>query len=194
MARKAEFIFVGDAKSVIRAAQQSAGATAKAGKQVEGVHVRMRKSFAGLTASAAKMGAGVVAAYASIEGGKKAIETTDELAKTTLTLHKNFGLAIKTASEWGAVAKARGVDGNKLAMGFKTLSSAVQGAAKGSKAQSDAFKTLGISAQDLKKHGGNLNTVLHMVSDGLGKMPAGTNKAAVMSKLFGRSWQQISPL
>jgi hypothetical protein len=242
-ARKAEFIFVGDAQSVIRAAKQTSAATEKAGKTVEGVHVRMRRSFAGMSASAAKMGAGVIAAYASIEAVKKAVTTTDELAKSTLTLHKSFGLSIKSASEWSAVAKARGADGKSLVMGFKALATQTRNARQGLDAQGQAvdtlrrkqdlalqqavkdgkstaditklkqqqalafetltskssgnvktFNQLAISQVQLRKHGDDLNWVLHAVSDGLGKLPAGTDKAAIQAKLFGRTWTAVSPL
>jgi hypothetical protein len=243
VARKAEFIFVGDAQSVIRAAKQTSAATEKAGKSVDSVHVRMRRSFAGLTASAAKMSSGIIAAYASIEGAKKAVSTTEDLAKSTLTLHKSFGLSIKSASEWASVAKARGADGKSLVMGFKALATQTRNARQGVDAQSQAvdnlrkkqdlalqqalatgkstadvtklkqqqslaldtltskvtgnaktFAQLGISQVQLRKHGDDLNWVLHAVSDGLGKLPAGTDKAAIQAKLFGRTWTAVSPL
>lgn len=219
MPKKAEFIFVGDAESVIKAAKATQAALAKtaseaegssrktsaantrtaksaeqAGHQIEGAHVRVRKSFAGMTASAAKMGAGVVAAYASIEGAKKAVEATETLAHSTLTLNKSFGLTVHTASEWAAVAQARGTDGKALTMGFKALSTATHAASEGGKAQVKAFGELGISHKELQKHGADLNWVLHSVADGLKDMPVGTDKAALSAKLFGRTWTTIAPL
>lgn len=56
------------------------------------------------------------------------------------------------------------------------------------------FQQLGISQQDLVKHGNDMNWVLRAVSDGLARMPRGTDKAAVSAKLFGRTWTTIAPL
>lgn len=185
---------VGDADSLVRSFRKVDTAAGRSGKNVEHLHVRVRRSFAGMTASAAKMGAGVVAAYASIEGVKGAVDATEELAHTTLTLHKSFGLTIKSASEWGAVAKARGADGKALTMSFKALSTAVRNAHVGSKAQVQAFNELGVSQKQLSAHGNNLKYVLDEVSDGLGHLAPGVDKAAVMAKLFGRTWTTIAPL
>lgn len=247
MARKAEFIFVGDAASIVKAAEKAANATkttarvaeessnkvgAAAAKSAaastrgaatqERVHVRMRKSFAGLSASAAKMGAGVVAAYASFEGVKGAVEATDDLAKTTISLHKNLGLTVEQASRWGAVAKARGIDTKALTQAFGTLSkNAVsvgiasdkqkksldalgksQGdlkkgaalAAKGLGPQAQAFKDLGLSTKDVAGANKDFQGFLGKVADGFGKLHGGSDKAALGMKLFGKGWQTVLPV
>lgn len=192
--RKAEVIYVGDASSVVRASREAEAAAGKASSGITKSHNGIAGSFAGMARRAAGAAVAVAAAYASIEGAKKATEATEELAHTTLTLSKNFGLSVKTASEWGAQAKARGLDSNKLTVGFKTLSTAIRGANDGSKANVAVFKELGISTDDLKTHGDDLQSMLGRVSDGLQKLPPGTEKAALQAKLFGRSWQTLAPL
>jgi hypothetical protein len=166
---------------------------ARAEKRLMGVSRAGRTAGTGLAAAAKQAGA-FVAAYAGFRGIEKSVETTEELGKAALTLNKSFGLATDSASEWAAVAKARGTDGQKLTMGFKQLSTQVRQAAGGSKEAVKSFKELGVSQSDLKKHGGDLEYVLKRVSDGLGEMPAGTEKAAVQAKLFGRTWLALSPL
>jgi len=152
------------------------GQTEAAAKRTGGAHLK-----------AAKAVAGFVGAYAAVSTLHKSVDTTEALGKSTLALNKSFGLATKTASEWAAVAGSRGVDGKQLAMGFKTLSSSAQSAAGGSKTAIAQFKQLGISQAELTKHSGDLNWMLKNVSDGLGALPGGTQKANLQSKLFGRS-------
>jgi hypothetical protein len=61
-------------------------------------------------------------------------------------------------------------------------------------AQIKLFEQLGISQYDLAKHGDDMEWVLNRVSDGLGRLPAGTDKAAISAKLFGRTWMTLAPL
>lgn len=47
---------------------------------------------------------------------------------------------------------------------------------------------------DVKAHGNNMDAMFGEVVDKFNKMPAGANKTAVATKLFGRSWQTLLPL
>lgn len=144
--------------------------------------------------SAAKAMGGYLAAFGGYEVIKSATDATSEFYHSTQQLTQNFGLSSKAASEWGAVMQSRGVDATKLTLTFKTLSAQVHSASEGSKSSTATFKELGISQQELKKHGDDLNWVLGQVSDGLAKMPPGTDRASLSSKLFGRTWQTIAPI
>lgn len=176
----------GNLRQTARTASGATGTIDKHGKAVQ--------RMGGQVGAATKKVAGFVGAYAGYSAVKSAISTTEELAKTVLLLTKNYGLSTKAASEWGSVAKARGIDSKQLTMSFKGLGTAVRGAVGGSKAQVQAFKELGISAKDVKTHGNDLNAMLGMVSDGLQKLGPGTNRSVIQAKLFGRTWQQLSPL
>lgn len=220
--RTAEVLFIGNAASIVKAARQGEKATQRFGKTAESTHNRARKSFAGLTSSALKMGAGVAGAYASIAGAKQAIATTEELAKSTIGLHKNLGLSVTQASRWAAVAKARGIDSKQLAQAFgilgKNAVAAGDGQDKqrkaldalggsqadvkkrmallstGAGAQAKVFKTLGLSQQDVKNSGRDFSGFLGKVSDGLAKMPAGVQRNTAAMKLFGKGWQTVVPV
>jgi hypothetical protein len=63
---------------------------------------------------------------------------------------------------------------------------------KGAGAQADAFKRVGVSQAELKR--GDFNEVLRKTADGLKNLHAGTEKTALMTRLFGRGWQAIVPL
>lgn len=167
-----------------RESKQTSEQTHKTGKETEGLGNKSKKSSISVGALARKavaLGAGL----ASIAAAKNAIDTTTSLGDATIRLSRSFGLNTEVASNWAVVAKARGIDTNKMSMSFTNLS---KNAAKGDK----AFKQLGVSQATLKR--GNLQEILQKTSDGLAKMPAGTNRAAIASKLFGKSWSGLRPL
>lgn len=152
------------------------------------------KESSGHVGGATKAMGGYLAAFGGYEVIKHATEATSEFYHSTQQLTQNFGLSTKAASEWGAVMQSRGVDARRLTLTFKTLSAQVKSTNDGSKTSAATFKELGISTSDLKKHGDDLQWVLGRVSDGISHMPAGTERAAISSKLFGRTWQSIAPI
>jgi hypothetical protein len=145
-------------------------------------------------ATAARAAGAAAGAYLSISQGKAAVSATQDLAKATLSLHKNLGIASKRGSEWGAVAQARGVDSTKLGMAFKTLSTQVESARQGSAAAAQEFKALGVSQRDLAKGSKDVSTLIPKLADGMDKLGAGTERTAITGKLFGRGWQTLAPL
>jgi len=140
------------------------------------------------------MAAGAVVAYAGISQAKQAISTTEELAKATISLHENLGLSVKEAGEWAAVAKTRGADTTKLGMAFKTLAGQITQARDGSESSIQSFKKLGFSQADIQKASRNTHFLLLKTSEGLHNLAAGSDKAAISGKLFGRGWQTIQPV
>src|SRR5215471_4992937 len=184
MARKLEVFITGDTRGLSRAFKG-------AGKDAQ--------SFGKVTASitnplknVGKALLGLGAGYAAISAAKDAISTTEDLAKTTIRLHDTLGLTTKQASEWGAVAKARGIDAKSLAQGFGTLSKQIVSANQGSKAAREEFKLLGVPVRELKNQ--NFEGTLEQVASGLARMPTGARKAAIAMKLFGRGWQTLIPI
>lgn len=220
--RKAEVIYVGDAASITRASREAANATGAAEKKITGSHARIGSSFTSMAKRAVAAGVAFGGAYASIAGVKSAISATDDMAASTLKLHRVLGLSVQQASAWAAVAKVHGIDTKALSMAFGTLSknvlAAQQGSekqrtamqalgsthadvakkialvAKGAGAQSQAFKELGITQGDLKKGSTDFQYLLDRLGQGFESLPAGTSKAALAMKLFGRGWQTIVPL
>lgn len=234
------------AEQAARREQAALRRTAAARRKEEGL---IKRGAAGV-GGGVKRGVGIVAGIATVASAEKAVSVTEQLAKTTLTLHKSFGIAVKDASRWSAVSQARGADGKQMTMGFKALATQVRNATQAqgkqntaldalreknalriAQAEQDAshmkdrgkarekltrvqvaaarseaelskktgsqlqlFQQLGISQQELVKHGNDMNWVLKAVSDGLAGMPTGTDKAAISAKLFGRTWTTIAPL
>lgn len=137
---------------------------------------------------------GLAAGYASVAAARNAVNTTEDLAKSTLTLNKSFGLSVGLASQWAAIGKVRGAEGKALTMGFKAFATAVRNARIQGGGALKPFEQLGVTQDQLVKKGDNLKDVLDLVSDGLGGMKAGPEKAAISARLFGRTWTAIAPV
>jgi hypothetical protein len=189
--RVLEVAIIGDASSLKRTLGSARGEVGKFSKQTDTASRGMSK-FRTSLGGVARAAAGAAAAYVGISQAKQAVSTTTDLAKATIGLHKNLGLTIEKASEWAAVAKTRNVDTKALNMSFGTLSKNVEAATKGTGAQAEAFKTLGLSQAELKK--GDFNQILGDVADGMAKLKPGTEKTAIAMKLFGRGWQTVVPV
>jgi hypothetical protein len=136
-------------------------------------------------------------AFGSVEGIKKSIETTDNLVKTTVRLHDQFGLTTERASGLAGVLQARGLDTAGLQMGFIALSRQLAQAAHGSKSAQGAFRHFGMDTQDVRKalHGKDgLAGTFETVVDDLTEMHGGATKAALAQQLLGRASRGLAPL
>lgn len=148
--------------------------------------------FGGLAKNALKAAAATASLYTAYDQGKKAVNTTLELAKSTKALTRTTGLSTQEASRFVAVAKVRGIENTKLAASFTILSKQIVAAQKGSEASTAAFQKLGVSQEAIKR--GDTKQVFMDAADGLSKMANGANKTALAAQLFGRGYQALFPL
>ncbi len=139
----------GDPSSLLRAvkaAERSMGDLSKTSatesRKVEADHERMSKSFGHIAKSAAGALGAIGLVYEGFHKAHEAIEVTDELSKATARLTGNLGLTTKQASEWAAVAQARGIDNAKLTTSFTILSKATEAATGGADKHRQAVEAL----------------------------------------------------
>ncbi len=152
------------------------------------------RTVGGYLGRAAIAAGSAAAAYISISQAKAAVETTENLAKTTAGLNRNLGLTTKEASRWGAVAVARGIDTKSLTMSFTTLSRQLVEAGRGSETATQAFKDIGITQKDLNRTNGDFNKQLLMTADAFGEAEGGAMRQQAAQKLLGRGYQTLLPL
>lgn len=148
--------------------------------------------FAGLAKNALKAAAATASLYTAYDQGKKAVNTTLDLAKSTRQLTRTTGLSTQEASRFVAVAKVRGIENTKLAASFTILSKQIVAAQGGSEKAVDTFNKLGVSQEAIRK--GNTRQVFLDAADGLSKMENNANKTAYAAQLFGRGYQALFPL
>lgn len=76
----------------------------------------------------------------------------------------------------------------------EALAAAQKKESEGSSEAASAFHDLGISAKFVNEHQNDTGVIMETVLNRLDAMHGSVDKGAVMTKLFGRSWQDLSPL
>lgn len=100
-------------------------------------------------------------------------------------MSQKIGISAQSYQQWSYVMERAGTSVDNLKMGMKTLSAAAE-------SNSDAFKELGISEDQLK----NLSQedLFGEVIKGLSSMEEGTERTALATKLLGRAGTDLGPL
>jgi len=134
------------------------------------------------------MAAGLGATFAAFKGLdflRESVNDVESLARSTIKLQAITGQDAKTASSWIQIAKQRGISAQQLSRGFVTLEKNQTKAAAGSKTQAEAFRSLGISQEALKRS--SPNQLILQVADGMNRLGPGAKRAAAAQALFGRA-------
>lgn len=192
MARRSmqvEAVLAMDAKRFLAAVRRASADTKRLGQATKQAN---RSGFNGLAKSAIKAAAATASLYTVYNQGKKAVDTTKDLAKGTIQLTRTTGLSTKEASRFVAITKVRGIETTKLATTFTILSKQIVAAQSGSKKAVKSFKDLGVSQEAIKR--GDTKQVFLDAADGLAKMENGANKTAFAAQLFGRGFQALFPI
>lgn len=162
----------------VSASMQTAGA--KIGKFAKGVSVAF-------TAAAAVIGA---VSGALIRGAKQVADYGDRIDK----MSQKIGMSRESFQEWDYILSQNGGNIESLQMGFKTLTTQIGLAGKGSKESVAMFKRLGVSIKD---NNGNLRKQDDVFNDtitALQKMGETTERDVIAQKIFGRSFIEVKPL
>lgn len=102
----------------------------------------------------------------------------------------------ETAEELSALASAAelsGTDLEGLTTGFRGLSKIATEAAKGSKAASEAFEAIGVSATDSEDKVRGTRELLLDIAEQFSQYEDGAAKAALAQQLFGRAGAELIP-
>jgi hypothetical protein len=175
------------AKESAVAIQQVGTSTAQVGKHTEEANKKTSQ-----LGSTLKTLAGGFLVYKGAEYIKKAVTSTNELARQTYALQKITGMDATTSAGWIALAKERGIQTTKLNMGFITLAKQSQKLSEGNKTATEAFARLGIAQKQWE--GLNTQQRMELLATQFQKMRNPMERAALAQTLFGRSAQAMIPL
>lgn len=134
---------------------------------------------------AAKLGYDEIkqAAQAGLEYASSLGETAQQLGVTTSALQ-----------EYRYAASQAGLSQEEMDLALTQLTRRIGEAASGTKAQAQAFNTLGVSVKDAN---GNILTAgdaIPKIADALEKVKSPAERAAILMDLFGKSGQKLEPL
>lgn len=156
----------------------------KVGKNMKTVGGKITSTVTKITATVTAFAAGTVYAM------KKAAEYGDRIDK----MSQKIGMSRESFQEWDYILSQNGGNIDSLQMGFKTLTTQIGMAGKGSKESVAMFKRLGVSIKD---NNGNLRKQDDVFNDtitALQKMGETTERDVIAQKLFGRSFIEVKPL
>jgi hypothetical protein len=130
-------------------------------------------------ASTAFLAAATSAVAMTIAAGKQA-EELDQLAAVT-------GINTDKLQEYDVMLNRAGLSGQDLAVMMKNVSNSLDQARQGTGTAGDRFRQLGIDITKVT----STDDLIHKLVAATGKLADGTGKAAIMSDLMGKSWQQF---
>lgn len=148
--------------------------------------------------SMAKSVLGVVGGALAIKKGfgfmRGAANDAIALAKGTAGLQRQTGMDAKAASGWVSMMKARGVETKAVQTALTAFSKQMSGLQLGAKGPTKALEALGVPIDRLKSLKGDVGAQIEAVADAFSKMPAGVDKAALATKLFGKGGLSLLPI
>jgi hypothetical protein len=167
-------------------------------KKIQGNTDKLREKMSKLTGGLKKVGGALAAVGATVgvvggailRGANQVAEMGDRIDK----MSQKIGMSRESFQEWDYILSQNGGNIDSLQMGFKTLTTQIGMAGKGTKESIAMFKQLGVSVKD---NNGNLRKQDDVFNDtitALQKMGETTERDVIAQKLFGRSFIEVKPL
>lgn len=151
--------------------------------------VRVRKSMGGLEKSAGVLKAGLGGLFAGVgvaglvAFAKNGIDAADALKD----MSDRLGVSVKDLASFKLAAEQSGTSLDDVGKGIGRLSRSIGEAEGGNKKLAEALKALGITARDPKE-------ALFQLADATEKIQDPTKRAALLSQVLGKSYQDLIPL
>lgn len=159
---------------------------------------KLRDKFGKLQGGIKKIG-GVMATVGSAVGvlGGAILRASNQVANYGDRIDKmsqKIGMSRKAFQEWDYIMSQNGGSVESLQMGFKTLTTQIEGVQKGSKDSVNAFRALGVSVKDSNGQFRSQDEIFNDTIRKLQQIQNPTQKAMLANRLFGRSAAELRPL
>jgi len=167
-------------------------------KKIQGNTDKLKDKMSKLTGVVKKVGTVLTAVGATvgvvggaiIRGANQFAEMGDRIDK----MSQKIGMSRKSFQEWDYIMSQNGGNVETLQMGFKTLTTQIEGVQKGSKDSINAFRALGVQVKDNNGKFRNADDVFNDTIRSLQKIENPTQKMILANRLFGRSAAELRPL
>ena len=140
--------------------------------------------------------AAAVAFYGSLvyEKVSQAITAGLEYASSLGEVAQQLGVTTDALQEYRYAATQSGLSQDEMDQALAQLTRRAGEAANGTKAQAQAFDTLGVSVRTANNEMIPTGDLIPMIADGLQKIESPAQRAAILMDLFGKSGQKLEPL
>ena len=138
----------------------------------------------------------VISGAISLVGGAvmRASQKYADLGDRIDKMSQKIGMGRKSFQEWDYIKSQNGGNVESLQMGFKTLTTQIEGVQKGSKDSIKAFSALGVKVKENNGQFRKADDVFNDVIRKLQKIKDPTQKMILANRLFGRSAAELRPL
>lgn len=168
----------------------------RAGKDFDKESDRMYRAGHKIGSSIKGIGTAAVAAgfgYISAQL-QNAAEGSLEFASSLGETAQQLGVTSEALQEYRYAATQAGISQEEMDKALAQLTRRIGEAANGTKAQADAFKSLGISVKDANGNVLSAADAIPMVADALKGIENPAQRAAALTDLFGKAGQKLEPL
>lgn len=117
-----------------------------------------------------------------------------EYASSLGEVAQQLGVTTDALQEYRYAATQAGLSQEEMDMALSQLTRRIGEAADGTKAQAEAFQTLGIKVRDANGTIIQAGDAIPQIADALQKVESPAARAALLMDLFGRSGQKLEPL
>jgi hypothetical protein len=180
MAPQVGFEVTATNEGLLAVLQQSADA-------IKGAAAQAVSAFTPVTAAFGALGAGIAAATALLAGGtifKETVDTTAELARSSIQLGMALGISATRASDLKIALDSVGVTQEQL-------SGAANAVTRSLREHEEAFARLGVQTRD---QSGNYRSIIDIIFDvnaALAAIKDGTERNIEGQRIYGRAWQEV---
>ena len=141
---------------------------------------KLTSVFVGLVGASGILTAGIV----------KMTNFADNIDK----MSQKIGMSIQDYQKWNYIMSINGGSVDSLKMGFKTLTTQIEGVQKGSKDSIKAFSALGVKVKDNTGKFRKQTDIFYDAVQALQKIENATQRDILANRLFGRSAAELRPL
>lgn len=160
-------------------------------KQAQVQMTSFEKSMQGLTSSAANLAKGLVAG-AAFAGISALASEAFEMGSALTEASQNVGVTVEALQELRFAASQTGVSSENLTVALVRISKAIGDLELGKSSAVAAFKTIGLSVDDLRNK--KPEEAIGIIADALNKLPNEQQRIAAGSAIMGRGFAQLLPL
>lgn len=144
--------------------------------------------------SLAKTAAVGFAAAISVDAITGAISRGLEYASSLGEVAQQLGVTTDALQEYRYAATQAGLAQEEIDLALQQLTRRIGEAANGTKAQAEAFETLGVSVRDPQGNIIQTGDAIPIIAEALQKVENPAQRAALLIDLFGKSGQKLEPL
>jgi hypothetical protein len=174
---------------LLSAKDATAAAFASVGRNFSALQTQATAAASTLTTKVGAIGAAVTTAFAAI-GASRSLDLLDQLDK----MREKTGVSVETLSEFRYAAELSGVSLDTLGGALGKLAKLMAEAAGGNKEAKATFEAIGVSVTDANGKLRGTDEVLREVAQRFSGYEDGAGKAALATRLFGKSGAELIPL